>query len=186
MILPYKINSLSANEGILTLTNGPYNILAYSLFGDKSTDPIITFFHGAAVYDFTSTHATETFTISGGHKLPNLHQVKLVGADLPNGLTAGTLYWIIWVSPTEFQLASSLANAVAGTEVTVSDDGTGSMTVSGYDFWSDQFDADEDAKVFTFPGKGLPSLGEVVPFDLTISIIGEQGIATAYILVEKI
>lgn len=44
------------------------------------------------------------------------------------GLTSGNTYYVIRVSNTSFSLASSQANAVAGTAITLSGDGTGTRT----------------------------------------------------------
>ena len=44
------------------------------------------------------------------------------------GLTSGNSYYLIRISNTTFQLASSLANAIAGTAISLSSDGTGTQT----------------------------------------------------------
>lgn len=48
---------------------------------------------------------------------------------LPTGLSAVTDYWVIRISDNVFQLASSLTDAIAGTELDISGAGTGLMTV---------------------------------------------------------
>ena len=187
MIETHKLNSIGSNAGTLTLSNGPYNILGYSIFGDKTNDAVITFFHDASTYVVVPTHATEIYTVATGHKFPNLHPVLLTnsGGGLPTGSTERS--WVIWVSPTTFQLASSLVDAIAGTPDAISDDGTGTHSVTGYDVWADQLVGAVDAKVFAFPKSGLPSLGEVTnPIDLVITLDPAAGVATAYIIVEKI
>jgi hypothetical protein len=57
-------------------------------------------------------------------------QVSNAGGALPSGLTALTDYWYIKVTTTKGQLATSLANALAGTAQPLSDDGTGTQTIS--------------------------------------------------------
>lgn len=49
---------------------------------------------------------------------------------LPTGLTSGTTYYLIRVSSTEFQFATSLANAVAGTEINLTDQGDAGATIT--------------------------------------------------------
>jgi hypothetical protein len=49
--------------------------------------------------------------------------VALTGTNLPTGLSA-TTYYIVRVDADTIQLATSLANAIAGTVVTISDQGT--------------------------------------------------------------
>jgi len=51
---------------------------------------------------------------------------------LPSPLTAGTDYYVIKISATEIRLATSVANAIAGTEVTLTSDGVGNHTVTLY------------------------------------------------------
>lgn len=81
----------------------------------------------AGDYEFTADNATETLTVAdhpfetgdGPFRLLN------TGGALPTGLTADTNYWIIKLTSSTFQLASSKANALAETEVTFTTDGTG-------------------------------------------------------------
>lgn len=66
-------------------------------------------------------------------------------ADLPSGLAVSTNYWAILDpdTPTKFKLASSLANALDGTAITISDAGTGTHTITlGSDVmpWNGVFD----------------------------------------------
>lgn len=57
------------------------------------------------------------------HRLFTGLKVALSGTNLPSGLSA-TNYWVIVVDANTIQLATSLANAVAGTAVTISTQGT--------------------------------------------------------------
>ena len=47
------------------------------------------------------------------------------GGVLPSGISAGTNYWFIYVSSTTFKLATSYANAMAGTSLSISTDSSG-------------------------------------------------------------
>jgi len=49
---------------------------------------------------------------------------------LPAGLSASTTYYLIYQSATTFKVASSLANALAGTAVDITDTGTGTHTMT--------------------------------------------------------
>lgn len=53
---------------------------------------------------------------------------------LPTGLTASTRYWVIAVTSSTFRLATSQANALAGTAVTTSGTQSGTHTVFSADF----------------------------------------------------
>lgn len=48
---------------------------------------------------------------------------------LPAGLSVATDYWAIRVSDNEFEVATSIANAIAGTQVDITDNGTGTHTI---------------------------------------------------------
>ncbi len=48
---------------------------------------------------------------------------------LPAGISLATDYWAIKVSANEFEIATSIANALAGTQVDITDDGTGAHTI---------------------------------------------------------
>lgn len=81
---------------------------------------------------FTATHGTEMFTATA-HGLQTGDgpvRVSNSGGALPTGLSAGTDYYVIKSTADDFQLASSLANAYAGTAVAISDNGTGTHTLS--------------------------------------------------------
>jgi len=49
---------------------------------------------------------------------------------LPTGLSAGTDYWLVRVSSTTARVATSLANAIAGTVIAYTDAGTGTHTLT--------------------------------------------------------
>lgn len=57
-------------------------------------------------------------------------RVSNSGGALPTGLLAATDYWIIRVSANTFKFASSLANAIAGTGINLTTDGTGTQTLA--------------------------------------------------------
>lgn len=81
---------------------------------------------------FTTTHAAETLTIAS-HGLQTgdgPFQLTNSGGALPAGFSTLTDYWAIRVDANTIQLATSLALALAGTAQAISDDGTGTHTIS--------------------------------------------------------
>lgn len=52
------------------------------------------------------------------------------GGTIPTGLTAGQKYYVIWKTDNIFQVATSYANARAGTRVDFSTDGSGELAVT--------------------------------------------------------
>lgn len=51
---------------------------------------------------------------------------------LPSGISLATTYFVIWVSDDTFKLASTEANALAGTAIDITSQGTGTHTASQY------------------------------------------------------
>lgn len=79
---------------------------------------------------FTTTHASETIN-KVAHGLPTgFGPVTLTTTTtLPSGYAAATPYWVIATGDDTLQLASSYSNALAGTPVAITDDGTGTHTL---------------------------------------------------------
>lgn len=81
---------------------------------------------------FTATNSTETFTKVAHGLLTGDGPVQVAnsGGALPTGLVAATDYWIIRTGADTFKLATTLQRAIATTIVNISDDGTGTQTLS--------------------------------------------------------
>ena len=74
---------------------------------------------------------TSTITTTTDHGLNTGDgpiQVASTG-DIPGGLAASTNYWAILIGSASLQLAASYSDAIAGVPVTISDPGTGVVTV---------------------------------------------------------
>jgi len=79
----------------------------------------------------TFTAATTDVCTATAHGLLTGDQVQVASATtLPAGLSAATYYYVIKLTADTFKLASSLANAVAGTAVDITDTGTGTHTIT--------------------------------------------------------
>jgi len=79
---------------------------------------------GTDVCTYTSTTSTPSNILTGT-------RVRLTTTTtLPAGLSLATDYYVIRVSDTTFKLATSYANAVAGTAINITDAGTGTHTIS--------------------------------------------------------
>lgn len=103
---------------------------------------ILAFYRVTAVTTTTaqSTINSNTFTASSSSGLlltytndfNNLSKVRFTnsGGALPTGLSAGTDYWLIRVSATTARVATTYANAIAGTAIAFTDAGTGTHTVT--------------------------------------------------------
>lgn len=84
-----------------------------------------TTFDGASAVDPT----TDQITVASNDWLHTGQAVALTGSSLPTGLSA-TTYYVIRVSATVIKLATSVANANAGTAVDITADGSGTCTLT--------------------------------------------------------
>jgi hypothetical protein len=81
---------------------------------------------------FTADNTTEIFTavahglLTGDGPI----QVSNGGGALPTGLSASTNYWVIKIDADTFKLATSRANAIAGSNLLITSNGTGTQTLS--------------------------------------------------------
>jgi hypothetical protein len=88
---------------------------------------------GATPNPVTITIATPgVLTISVGALSDGMAIVLLTTGALPTGLTSGTVYYVGGVSGSTFRLATTYANAVAGTYITTSGTQSGTHYVSSY------------------------------------------------------
>jgi len=79
--------------------------------------------------NFVSTFGTDIITYA--YDWRNLTKVRFTTTGtLPGGLSLATDYWLIRQSSTTAKVASSFANAIAGTFIDITDDGTGTHTLT--------------------------------------------------------
>lgn len=97
-----------------------------------------TITHPIGEEDFATTDVNTTDDqITVGLNIPTGTRVQVATTTtLPAGISAATNYYIINVSSTVVKLATSLANALAGTDVDITDQGTGTHTLKIYTRWA--------------------------------------------------
>jgi len=84
---------------------------------------------------FTADAGTDTCTYTSTANIPSNiltgTRVRLTTTTtLPAGLALATDYYVIRLGDTTFRLATSYANAIAGTQINITDAGTGTHTIS--------------------------------------------------------
>lgn len=80
---------------------------------------------------FTAVGATDIMTKSAHGFITGLVvQVSNSGGALPTNLSASTNYYVIVIDANTFYLATSYANAIAGTRIDLGSNGTGTQTVT--------------------------------------------------------
>lgn len=108
---------------------------------------------GIASIVFTANAANDTLTTATAHKLVTGTPVQVsTSSALPAGLAATTTYWAIVVDALNFKLATSRANAIAGTQIDITTAGTGTQTAA-------------TVAVAGAAGSALINVGEVVRLD---------------------
>jgi hypothetical protein len=87
---------------------------------------------GSTTLNLTITTDALTNTITGtAHGLVTGSRVRInSNGTVPGGLAAGVDYYAIALSANQFKVAETLANAVAGTDINLTDGGTGTVTVN--------------------------------------------------------
>lgn len=84
----------------------------------------------SAFSDFTADAGTDVLTHSNINLFPYTRVQVSTTTTLPGGLAAATDYYVIKVSDTECKLATSYANAVAGTNIDITTAGSGTHTIN--------------------------------------------------------
>lgn len=135
----FKIKEMAGNR-TLALNNADKllgKVFMVAIQQDGTGSRTIT--HPTGQEDFATTDvATGTDIITVGLDIPTGTRVQLTTTTtLPAGLSLATDYYVIRVSATTIKLATSLANAQAGTQVDITDQGTGTHTLNIYVKWAD-------------------------------------------------
>ena len=141
--MPHGGNVASAGDGFkVALNAAAFTAAATTMPCVLMLVDILAFYRVTAVTTTTAqtTINSNTFTASSSSGLlltytndfNNLSKVRFTnsGGALPTGLSAGTDYWLIRVSSTTARVATTYANAIAGTAIAFTDAGTGTHTVT--------------------------------------------------------
>jgi len=103
---------------------------------------VVEFLQGYCLDELEAT-TSETVTadatnneliVGGSYAYATGEIVGLAGTDLPAPLVATVYYYAIYVSATRIKLALSFADALVGTFIDLTDAGTGTITLSKYDY----------------------------------------------------
>jgi hypothetical protein len=122
----------TAQPSVITLIDliGFYRVTAVTTTTEQATTNTL-----AQTDTFTADAGTDVCTWSSVANIPSNiltgTRVRLTTTTtLPAGLALATDYYVIKVSDTTFRLATSYANAIAGTQIDITDAGTGTHTVN--------------------------------------------------------
>lgn len=104
---------------------GYYRVTAVTTATEQATTNNLSAFS-----TFTADAGTDTITHSNINLMPYTKVQVSTTTTLPAGLSAATNYYVIKVTDTTCKLATSYANAVAGTQIDITDAGTGTHTIN--------------------------------------------------------
>lgn len=128
----FNISGVGAVGIFVDIQHGPYR--ARKFIAGSGAMPSAPFESPAvfavATWVITNVDAgTDVITISTNHQFYSGQAVVFVqtGGGDPGGLATGTVYYVIYVSPTTLSLATSLANALAGTAIDITSAGSGTL-----------------------------------------------------------
>lgn len=132
MTNPASVTATITNDGafryyaeLTSILADPQVMLDYLQYG--------TIFYVPATQTFTSVNVSGNRISITNHGYQTGLAVQLsTSSALPAPLAILTTYYVIRHSANTFSLASTYANAVAGTEITLSDSGTGTQTVTAF------------------------------------------------------
>lgn len=85
---------------------------------------------GVAATVFTADNTTDKLTAANHHLQTGTPVQLTAGTSLPTGLALATTYWAIYVNANTFQLATTRANAFAGTAINFTTNGVGTLTAT--------------------------------------------------------
>jgi Protein of unknown function (DUF3383) len=119
----------TAEYSIAISTAGVGNTYAIAVEGTGVTSTTVSF-TGLTDLVFGAVSSDEvTFTAHGMTNGDGPYRVSNSGGALPTGLSANTNYWMIVVDANTIEFATSYANAIADTPVTLSSGGSGTNTL---------------------------------------------------------
>jgi len=102
--------------------------------GSRVMDEIVT--QSDATIETTDVDAgTDTITVTVDIPTGARIRFKTSAADLPDPLVVDTIYYAIRVDSTHIKVATTKANAMAGTQINITDQGTGTHTVQQLVKW---------------------------------------------------
>lgn len=133
----------AAGDGFKVLTAGmavtaaatvvPATLVLLDVLGWIRVTTVTTTTAQNAIWPITTARETATFSSSSGllmtytNDYQSFTKVRFNNSSgaLPTGLSAATDYWLVRVSATTARIATSFANAIAGTVIAFTDAGTG-------------------------------------------------------------
>lgn len=141
--LRFKLKEMGGNR-TFTVTNPKSGmIFLVKIQQDGTGTRTVTHPLGSRAFNPADVELTNN-TIDVGFDVPTGTKVRVSSTTtLPTGLSAGTDYFVIRNSSTLVKLASSFANAQAGTAIDITGQGSGVHTMVFYVKWKDGAEPDE-------------------------------------------
>jgi hypothetical protein len=123
--------------------------------------------NNAATQDFVRSSGNILTAAAHGFVTGQKVRVTTTAADLPAGLAVDTTYYVIKLSANTFSLATTDANATAGTAITLSDAGTGTHSIVGFENLTGFF---FESRAFALK-TGVPGHSDDIAAELGVPIV---------------
>lgn len=135
IVTPDTKHIINASAFSAAATSMPAVFMLVDLLGYYPLTTVTTTGNQATVQSttFTADNTTDIIT-HAAYDIASFTRVQLTnsGGGLPSGLSLATDYWTVRQSSTTSKLATSYANAVAGTTIDFTTNGTGTHTITTY------------------------------------------------------
>lgn len=139
----FRLKEMGGNRTFAVTNPKEGMIFLVKIQQDGTGTRTITHPTSSRAFATTDVDATNN-TIAVGFDVPTGTKVQVSSSGtLPAGLSAATNYYVIRNSATLVKLATSLANAQAGTAIDITTQGSGNHTMTFYVKWKDQTEPDE-------------------------------------------
>lgn len=178
-VFPYTKHIVNASAFTSAATVAPCVLMLVDLLGFYRVTSVTTTTSQsmtntlADAHTFTADDSTDIITMSA-HELVPYSRVQLTTTGtLPGGLATATDYYIIRVTSTTSKLATSYANAVAGTAVDITDAGTGTHSVTHL---LPRYTSGAGVQAFMW-NTNATAMGAATP-SLSIGYTNEKGVAS--------
>jgi len=151
--------------------------------GDPGTDEPddVSYAFSDILQTFTVSNSGGSILLTYASDLPDQSAFKFTTSSaLPIGLTAGVEYWIDRINATSCKVSTSLANAIAHTNIAYTDAGTGTHTLTVQDKYQSFTASNSGGSLLLTFQTGMPNLSVITVSNIGGGLPGGLSASTEY------